>query len=185
MNSQDKSNAQFDEVVTLCLEIFKKKQLDYGNSWTIFRAVSITDQIYIKAFRIRSIQDTRENKVGDPIDGELKAITNYASMALMIVRGQAKQNMTIEEACKLHEANIAEARALFQKKNHDYGEAWRTIRIRSMIDLILTKLARIKQIEDNEGKTVVSEGTEANYLDIFNYAVFCLIRISEKSDPMD
>lgn len=182
---QEKSNQQFDEVVGKCVDIFKKKQLDYGTAWTTFRSVSITDQIFIKALRLRSVQDAKQQMVKDPLDGEFKAIINYASMALMIIRGQATVNMAPEKAIIQHEANIAEARELFQKKNHDYGEAWRDLRIRSMTDLILMKLLRIKQIEDNDGKTVISEGLDANYLDILNYAVFCLIRIKEGTDPMN
>lgn len=182
---QDKSNRQFDEVVSMCVDIFKKKQLDYGTAWKTFRPVSITDQIFIKALRLRSVQDTKENKVGDPLEGEFKAIINYASMALMIIRGQANHEMSPDNAIEQHEANIIEARNLFQKKNHDYGEAWRELRIRSMTDLILMKILRIKQIENNDGKTIISEGLDANYLDILNYSVFCLIRISEEADPMD
>jgi hypothetical protein len=182
---QARSNQQFDEVIGACVDIFKKKQLDYGTAWKTFRPVSITDQIFIKALRLRSVQDAKKQLVKDSLDGEFKAIINYASMALMIIRGQATDDLTPKQAINQHKANIREARDLFQRKNHDYGEAWRDLRIRSMTDLILMKLLRIKQIEDNDGKTIISEGLDANYLDILNYAVFCLIRISEGTSPMD
>ncbi len=182
---QVKSNQQFDEVVSACVDIFKKKQVNERTSWAILREFSYTEQLRIKAWRIRNIQELKGQDSKDLIPEEFREIVNYASIALMIIRNQAKDGLTAERAVELHEANIAEARALFQNKNHDYGEAWRMMRIRSMTDLILMKLLRVEQIRGNEGKTLASEGLDANYLDILNYAVFCLIHISENRSPMD
>lgn len=177
--AQTRSNEQFDEVTQECVKLFERKQRDYGLSWRILRLSSMTDQIYAKALRVRRIQEAGTQMVQDSVEGEFVGMVNYASLALMILRGQAGKALSAEKALELHKKNIAEARELFQAKNHDYGEAWREFRISSLVDFILTKILRLKQIEDNDGKTEVSEGRDSIYLDILNYAVFCLIRMRE------
>lgn len=183
--NQDKSNTQFSEVTEEVKKLFTDKHKDYGSSWRVLRPTSLTDQIFIKAQRIRSIQETKENKVGDSLRGEFIGILNYSIMAVIQLDGTLEGNdLTLETAQEHYVKVLGKAFDLFQKKNHDYGEAWRDMRISSMTDLILMKILRIKQIEDNDGKTLVSEGLEANYLDMVNYSAFCLIRISEGEDPM-
>lgn len=171
----------YDRIIHQAKELFLKKTRDYGTSWRILRPTSLTDQIYIKANRIRTVQETGENKVGEPIEGEFVAILNYSIMA--IVQCQDKANdvleLEVEIAEKFYTEAVGEVRALMLKKNHDYGEAWRNMRISSLTDLILSKLLRVKQIEDNKGQTLVSEGVEANYMDIANYAIFALILMME------
>lgn len=167
-----------------CRTVYEKKTRDYGTSWRIMRLPSLTDQIYIKANRIRSIEETGENKVGESIEPEFVAMVNYAVMALMQIEllgaRDGELEMTVERAMQLYDKHLQETIALLHKKNHDYGEAWRQMRVSSMVDLILMKLLRIKQIEDHDGKTLVSEGVEGGYADIINYALFCLIRLNEK-----
>lgn len=155
--------------------------LDYGSAWRILRLSSLTDQVFIKAQRIRTLETGEERQVNEGIGPEYIGIVNYSVMALVqLERGVSETpDLDKEEACRLWDSFIAEARKLMEKKNHDYGEAWREMRISSLTDLILQKLLRIKQIEDNEGSTLVSEGIDANYLDIINYAIFALIRLSE------
>ena len=183
--NQEKSNKQFSEITEEVKKLFIKKHQDYGSSWRILRPTSITDQIFIKARRIRSIQETKENKVGDDLKGEFIGILNYSIMAVIQLDETIEGNdLTLETAQEHYVKVLGKAFELFQNKNHDYGEAWRDMRISSIVDLILMKLLRVKQIEDNDGKTVVSEGLESNYLDMVNYSVFCLIRISEGEDPM-
>lgn len=183
--SQEKSNTQFSEVTEEVKKLFIQKHQDYGSSWRILRPKSITDQIFIKAQRIRSIQESKENKVGDDLKGEFVGILNYSIMAVIQLDGTVEGNdLTLEVAQEHYAKVLKKAFDLFQKKNHDYGEAWRDMRISSMVDLILQKILRVKQIEDNDGKTIASEGLEPNYLDMVNYSVFCLIRISEGEDPM-
>jgi hypothetical protein len=171
----------YDRVIRQAREVFLKKTADYGTSWRILRPSSLTDQIFIKANRIRTIQETGLNKVGDSIDGEFLAILNYSLMALIQCSGRAGEEMelSVEAAEDLYAQTSDEVRALMVKKNHDYGEAWRSMRVSSLTDLILSKLLRIKQIEDNQGQTLVSEGVEANYMDIANYAIFALILLLE------
>lgn len=177
------TSQQFDLVIATCRKLFENKMLDYGSAWRILRLSSLTDQIYIKANRIRTIQEKGEQKVAENIDGEFIAIINYSVMALIQLEiGVAEHpDLDTKEAVKLYNKKTAESKNLMLNKNHDYGEVWRDMRVSSITDLILQKILRIKQIEDNKGKTLVSEGLDANYYDILNYAVFALILIKEKS----
>ena len=172
---------QFDAVVAHCRSLYEKKMQDYGSAWRILRLPSLTDQIFIKAQRIRSIENKGTQKVADSIEGEFIGILNYSVMALVqLERGVAEQpDLSLKEALAVYDVEMAETKALMMAKNHDYGEAWREMRISSYTDLILQKLLRIKQIEDNAGKTLVSEGLEANYRDMINYSVFALIKFEE------
>ena len=173
---------QFDHIEKLCYDIFSKKAIDYGTAWRILRTSSVTDQIYIKAQRIRSIQEKGVTKVDEGIVPEFIGIINYSVMALIqLEMGTADSFeglVSAEEASKLYLKYIHNAKKLMLDKNHDYGEAWRNMRVESLTDIILMKLLRIKQIEDNEGNTIVSEGLDANYYDIINYAVFALIKLT-------
>ncbi|HOY94565.1 MAG TPA: DUF1599 domain-containing protein [Catalimonadaceae bacterium] len=178
-----KTETQFREVIHKCRSLFISKSVDYGTSWRIMRLPSVTDQIFIKASRIRSIQEKGTQKVDDPIETEFVGIINYCIIALIQCRLEGKSNeinLNPEEVTQFYdqitEANIE----LLQQKNHDYSEAWRDMRISSITDIILMKLHRLKQIENNQGQTLVSEGIEANYRDILNYSVFALITGSEK-----
>jgi hypothetical protein len=175
----EKTTLEYTNVMNVCREIFEKKSLDYGPSWRILRPSSLTDQIFIKAQRIRTIQETGENKVGESFEDAFMAIVNYCIMAIIQVRHEAKINddMTVEQAVIAYREVEKEAFELMQKKNHDYGEAWRDMRVSSLTDLILSKVLRIKQIEDNAGLTLVSEGIEGNYFDMLNYSVFALIHL--------
>jgi hypothetical protein len=175
----DKTTAQFEEVARHCRDVFTKKQKDYGASWRILRLPSLTDQIYIKASRIRSIQRKEQRKVDEGITPEFIGIINYSVMALIqLDLGVAEEpDLNEQEALELFNKYYNAARDLMLDKNHDYDEAWRNMRISSLDDIILMKLLRIKQIENNEGKTLVSEGLDANYYDIINYSVFALIKI--------
>jgi hypothetical protein len=174
----DKTNQQYDNVISLCRNIFIKKMTDYGTAWRILRPVSLTDQIYIKARRIRSIEETGISKIDEDVRSEFIGIINYAIMGLIQLELSPSENELSEsETLELYDRNFNTAKTLMQAKNHDYGEAWRNMRISSYTDLILMKLKRTKQIEDNQGKTLISEGIDANYLDIINYAVFALIKI--------
>lgn len=176
------TSEQYQQIVQNCREIFKQKTTDYGTSWRIARASSLTDQIFIKANRIRTIQETNENKVGESIEGEFGAIINYCVMAIIQVRGNDQLGLELneEQALQLYDSVVQEAYELMEKKNHDYGEAWRDMRVSSLTDMILMKLLRVKQIEDNDGKTIASEGIDANYFDMFNYAVFALIHLTDQ-----
>jgi hypothetical protein len=174
---------QYDKVILNAREIFIHKNTDYGSSWRILRPTSLTDQIFIKAKRIRSIQETGLNKVNESIEGEFIAIINYGLMALIQLSYPPKEEdvqLEIELCLKYYEKFAAETKNLMLNKNHDYGEAWRDMRVSSITDLILVKLQRIKQIEENDGKTIVSEGLDSNYQDIINYAVFASILLEEK-----
>ena len=175
----EKTTLEYTNVMNVCREIFEKKSIDYGPSWRILRPSSLTDQIFIKAQRIRTIQETGENKVGESFEDAFMAIVNYCIMAIIQVRHEAKINddMTVEQAVIAYREVEKEAFELMQKKNHDYGEAWRDMRVSSLTDLILSKVLRIKQIEDNAGLTLVSEGIEGNYFDMLNYSVFALIHL--------
>lgn len=161
----------YEQIIGRCSSLFEKKAKDYGTSWTILRLPSVTDQIGIKADRIRTLQETNENKVGDSIESEFIGIVNYCIIALMLMDLNTKGSFHDY----LHYANICKETML--KKNHDYGEAWRKMRVASITDLILMKILRIKQIEDNNHILISSEGVDANYIDILNYAVFCLIKM--------
>ncbi len=172
---------QYKKVIENCRSIFVKKAHDYGTSWRILRSSSLTDQIFIKANRIRTIQETGENKVGESIDEEFVAIINYCVMGLIQLElgFDGNEEMSAENAVAKYDEKAKIAFDLMQKKNHDYGEAWRDMRISSLTDMIMMKILRTKQIEDNKGKTLISEGVDANYLDMLNYAVFALILIGE------
>ena len=165
--------------MTICREIFEKKTLDYGLSWRILRPSSLTDQLFIKAQRIRTIQETGKNLVGESFEDAFQAIVNYCIMALIQVREPAglEDQMQAKDALLRYHEIASEAQALMERKNHDYGEAWRDMRVSSLTDLILSKILRIKQIEDNAGSTQVSEGVEGNYFDMLNYGVFALIHL--------
>jgi len=181
------TNESYLEMVEVCRRLFLQKAQDYGTSWRILRLTSVTDQIYIKAQRIRSLEEKKVNLVGDSIQNEYIGIINYSVIALIIAHWQAG-NTTVEDIehnalTRLYDEQITAAFEVMKQKNHDYGEAWRHMRVSSITDLILMKLLRLKQIEDNHGKTIVSEGVKANYIDILNYAVFCLIRIRESEQP--
>ena len=162
--------------------LFVQKAKDYGTAWRILRVSSLTDQIFIKAQRIRTLQQVGESKVDEGIRPELVGMVNYAAMALVqLQKGVVETpDLKAEEAAMLVREQLGTARSLMQRKNHDYGEAWRSMRVSSLVDLILMKLLRIKQIEDNKGQTLVSEGIDANFLDIVNYAVFALILMNEE-----
>lgn len=170
---------EYREVIGTCKEIFAKKTRDYGTAWRILRLPSITDQIYIKAQRIRSVQEKGTQKVGDDIASEFVGIINYCVMALIQtdLKDDPRLDIPYQELEPLYDAQVEETLALLVNKNHDYGEAWREMRVSSMTDLILMKLLRVKQIEDNQGKTLISEGIDANYRDMINYSVFCLIKM--------
>lgn len=171
------TNIAYDHVIAGCRALYAKKLQDYGPSWRILRLPSLTDQIYIKAQRIRSLQQNGFSKVDEGEIGEFIAIVNYSAMALIQIElGIADQpDLAEAQALSLYDEKVAQTKALMEAKNHDYGEAWRDMRISSLTDLILTKLLRVKQIENNQGKTQVSEGVDANYQDMLNYAVFALI----------
>ena len=171
------TSEQFDGIIASCKEIFMKKMVDYGTAWRILRPSSLTDQIYIKANRIRSIQELGSQKVEEDIRGEFIGIINYSVMALIQLELGTSENVAMpsDEVEKLYMGYLKESKNLMEKKNHDYGEAWRNMRIPSIIDIILMKILRVKQIEDNQGKTIVSEGIDANYYDMINYAAFALI----------
>lgn len=172
---------EFAVEIKRCREIFEKKTRDYGTSWRVLRLPSLTDQIFIKANRIRSIQENGEHRVREGMRPEFIAMVNYAVMALIQqeLGADGEQELPLERAEELYDKHIGRTTSLMLDKNHDYGEAWRQMRISSMTDLILMKLRRIKQIEDNDGKTLISEGVEGGYMDIINYSLFCLIRMTE------
>lgn len=171
------TSREYDLVIKQCRELFTKKMKDYGCAWRILRLPSLTDQIFIKAQRIRSLQQNQTRRVDEDETGEFVGIINYCIMALIqLDLGVADQpDLTAEQAEKLYDAKVAETKALMEAKNHDYGEAWRDMRVSSLTDLILQKLLRVKQIEDNRGLTLVSEGIAANYQDMINYSIFALI----------
>ena len=174
------TSLQFDTVVSKCTEIFKKKTIDYGTAWRILRSSSLTDQIFIKANRIRTLQETGSSKVNEGIEPEFIGIVNYCVMALiqLELKKDNRLELPADEVIKLYQEKILDAKNLMMAKNHDYGEAWRDMRISSLTDLILMKILRVKQIEDNNGKTVISEGIDANYSDMLNYSVFALIHLN-------
>jgi hypothetical protein len=175
---------EFDTVIHDCRAVFEAKMTDYGSSWRVLRPSSLTDQIYIKAQRIRSISEKGTRKVEEGIRPEFIGIINYSIIALIqLDLGNEKHlDLQLSEAMALYDRFAGNAKSLMMNKNHDYGEAWRNMRITSFNDLILMKLLRVKQIEDNEGKTFVSEGVDANYLDIINYSVFAMIKMMEEDN---
>ena len=174
---------QYNDIIARCKEIFEKKTTDYGTAWRILRLPSITDQIFIKAQRIRSIQEKGENKVGEDIQNEFVGIINYCIIALiqigLIQDGTEAMEIPFDQLEPSYDTIAEKTKALLAAKNHDYDEAWRDMRVSSMTDIILMKLMRVKQIEDNAGKTLISEGIDANYQDMINYSVFCLIKLNE------
>ena len=179
----EQSLIQYDVVINKCKELFLRKNKDYGTAWRVLRLSSLTDQIYIKASRIRNIEEQGSHKVDDKIEDEYIGIINYCILALIQhhLAGDDRQEIPTVELSILYDQYVSESRQLFERKNHDYGEIWRDMRISSYTDLILMKILRIKQIEDNDGMLVASEGADANYMDIINYCVFALIRMEELS----
>lgn len=174
---------QYDAIIERCRSLFLRKHRDYGSAWRILRPASLTDQIYIKAARVRNIEETGVRKVDDRIEDEYVGMINYCVMGLIQLQlsPDSDLEMNENELVQLYDKFISLTRDLFQSKNHDYGEIWREMRISSYTDLILMKLLRIKQIEDNSGKVTVSEGIDANYMDIINYSIFALIRLEENN----
>jgi hypothetical protein len=175
------TSKQYDAVIEKCRSLYINKLKDYGSAWRILRLPSLTDQIFIKAQRIRQLQQNSTRKVDEGEVSEFMGIVNYSVMALIqLEKGVAEQpDLSAEEAIYLYDRHVAITKSLMEDKNHDYGEAWRDMRVSSLTDLILQKLLRVKQIEDNKGKTIVSEGIDANYQDMINYAVFALIHLKE------
>lgn len=176
------TSAQYDAVIAECRSEFEKKLRDYGPSWRIFRPQGITDQIFIKANRIRTLEEKKLSLVGEGIIGEFRGIINYSIIALIqLEKGAAKEpDLGVEEVMACYDRHAAEIKALMERKNHDYGEAWRDMRTSSFTDMILVKLLRIRQMEDNDGQTLISEGIDANFADILNYAVFALIKMTQE-----
>ncbi|MFN8356687.1 MAG: DUF1599 domain-containing protein [Spirosomataceae bacterium] len=177
--SSTHTEQEYRHIIALCKDIFLKKNKDYGTSWRILRLPSITDQIFIKAQRIRTLQEKGISKVGEGVIPEFIGIINYCIMALIQLQltGDNRMELDSQELNKLYDQKVNETLSLLLNKNHDYGEAWRDMRVASMTDIILMKLFRTKQIEDNEGVTLISEGVDANYQDMINYAVFCLVKL--------
>ncbi|MDA7716468.1 DUF1599 domain-containing protein [Flavobacteriaceae bacterium] len=176
------TSTQYDQITSICRDLFKKKMVDYGSAWRILRLTSLTDQIFIKAQRIRGLQTNKERKVDEGEFSEFIGIINYSIMSLIqIEKGVVESpDLSLEQAIELYDFNFSETKSLMENKNHDYGEAWREMRVSSLTDLIIQKILRIKQIEDNQGKTLVSEGIDANYQDMINYSVFALIHLQDK-----
>lgn len=175
---------QYQAAIQKCEDIFLKKTKDYGTSWRVLRTISVVDQIYIKAYRIRTIQELGQQKVNDDVNGEFVGIINYAVIGLIQLEltEEDDEELSPEKAAALYEKYIGEAKSLMQAKNHDYGEAWQQLSQESFVDLILMKLQRMRQILANKGKTLISEGLDANYYDIINYAVFALIKMNESQN---
>jgi hypothetical protein len=175
------TSAQYDQAIASCRDIFIKKTKDYGTAWRVLRIISVVDQIFIKALRVRTIQDKGVQKVGDDIQDEFKGIINYAVIGLIQLQldDPKVEDMPVEKIQMLYHEYVDFAKKTMLDKNHDYGEAWRDMSQESYADLILVKLLRIRQILTNDGKTLISEGIDANFVDILNYAVFALIQISE------
>lgn len=173
------TSSQYDAAIALCRDLFVKKTTDYGTAWRILRTSSLTDQVFIKAQRIRTLEEKGVSKVGEGIVEEFIGILNYCVMALiqMNLNGETPLELDPEKAEQLYDEQVAITKQLMMDKNHDYGEAWRDMRVSSFTDLILMKLLRIKQIEDNRGKTIVSEGIDSGYRDMINYSVFALIKL--------
>ena len=176
------TNQQYDSAIQSCRDIFLKKTNDYGTSWRVYRTISIVDQIYIKAKRIRTIQEKGTQKIGDDLISEFKGILNYSIIGLIQLQlaSDETEDLPLSQVENFYNEQVTIAKKLMEDKNHDYGEAWRQMSQESFADLILAKLLRIKQILKNDGKTLASEGIDANYYDIMNYAVFALILIEEK-----
>ncbi len=172
-----KTAVQYDNIINQCREIFTKKTQDYGTAWRVLRTISIVDQVYIKAQRIRTIQEKGHQKIDDDISGEFIGIINYSVIGLiqMHLAQDAPEELDVTHATALYTAHLKAAKELMMNKNHDYGEAWRSMSQESFADLILMKLQRMKQILTNKGQTIISEGIDANYFDMINYGIFALI----------
>ena len=175
------TSQQYDTAIKLCKDLFLKKMKDYGTAWRNLRPTSLTDQIFIKAQRIKSIEEKGTQKVMDDIKGEYIGIINYCIISLIQLglANDSRVELPYEEVEQLYNKYVAKTKQLMEDKNHDYGEAWRDMRISSLTDLILMKIFRVKQIEDNKGQTIVSEGVDANYMDMLNYSVFALIKLHD------
>lgn len=184
MSEKHNTNIQFKEIISQCRNMYVAKMKDYGPAWRILRTPSITDQIFIKIKRIRTLQTIGESLVGEGVEPEFVGIINYATMGIIQLRLGIVDNpdLSREEALKLYDDVTGEAFELMIRKNHDYGEAWRDMRVSSITDLIMSKVLRTKSIEDNDGKTIVSEGLDANYFDMINYAVFAMILLTEEKE---
>lgn len=180
-NLANKTLEQYDDIIANCKDIYMKKVKDYGTSWRMLRPRSLTDQIFIKAKRIRNIEEMASQKIEEGIDSELMGIINYSLIALiqLELKDYVDMELSPAESERLYDQQVETTRSLMLQKNHDYGEAWRDLRNTSFTDLILMKLMRLKQIEDNQGVTLISEGPDANYQDIINYAIFALIKMKE------
>ena len=176
-----KTKDQYMEQIAICKDVFVKKNKDYGTAWRILRSSSITDQIFIKAQRIKSIEQAGESKVDEGIENEFAGIINYCIIALINLELTEQDELKTEQLIIKYNQQVDSTLSLMLNKNHDYGEAWRSMRVSTFTDLILMKILRTKQIEDNQGKTIISEGIDANYQDMMNYAIFALIRISEQT----
>ena len=174
------TSQQYDTAIAQCKDIFLKKMKDYGTAWRNLRPKSLTDQIFIKAQRIKSIEEKGEQKISDSISGEYIGIINYCVIALiqLELKNDTRMELPFDEVEKLFSKYVAQTKKLMEDKNHDYGEAWRDMRMSSLTDLILMKIFRVKQIEDHDGKTIISEGVDANYMDMINYAAFALIKLT-------
>jgi len=181
MEKLSDTNKQYDEAAKGCRSIFISKTKDYGTSWRVLRTISIADQLYIKAKRIRTLQETAVTKVGEDKAGEFRAMVNYGLIGLiqLTIPADAAEELSVEETAKLYDGKMAIARETMIAKNHDYGEAWRDMSQESFTDLILMKILRIRQIVANDGKTLMSEGIDSNFIDIINYSLFALILIGE------
>lgn len=182
--NQTKTQRQFQEAMLTCRSIFEKKLHDYGASWRILRPSSLTDQLLIKAKRIRTLETTKQSQIDEGIKGEFLSLINYGIIGLIqLEKGAAdKSDLSATEAMQVYDHHAQETLALMQKKNHDYGEAWRDMRVSSYTDFILTKIQRIKEMEELDGQTLISEGIDSNYMDIINYAVFAVIRLTESEN---
>lgn len=182
----ERTSGQFDNVMGRCRNLFAHKMQDYGTAWRILRPTSLTDQLLIKARRIRSIQENGKQEVDDPVSGEFIGLVNYSILAIIQRRlpSNSPIELPIQEVLEWYDKETTATKNLMMKKNHDYGEVWRDMRVSSMTDLILMKLLRIRQIEDNEEQTLVSEGIDANYRDIINYAIFALIKLEEENNSL-
>lgn len=180
------TSQQYDLEAQKCHEVFVKKTKDYGTAWRILRSSSLTDQLFIKAKRIRSIEEKKEQKIEEGVENEYIGLINYSAMALIQLQLGSDAPMELEHAFaeRLYKEEIQATKELMLAKNHDYGEAWRDMRISSLTDLILMKILRLKQIEDNEGKVIISEGPEGSYRDIINYSMFALIKKQEQSKEL-
>ena len=182
MSEYNATEHQYNDVIQKCKTVFVAKTRDYGTAWRVLRTISVRDQIYIKAQRIRTIQEKGKQKVSDGIESEFIGIVNYAIIGniQLALHEDASEELSINEASNFYDEQAEAAKQLMRDKNHDYGEAWRSMSLESLVDLILMKLVRIRQIVTNEGKTIMSEGIDANFFDIINYAVFALILMQEQ-----